>query len=94
MSIMLININVNKNRPNLLSLGYNLKQNRFFLSFKRTIHIVCIGLLPCIRFRIPLSAGFSDKYYVSPRHCFDVVSLGKALNPQMLNLTQVKISTW
>ena len=48
--------------------------------------------------RIPLGAGFSEKYHVSPlslcAHCFDVVSLGKALNPQMLHLTQVKMSTW
>ena len=38
------------------------------------------------------------KYHVSLLsmlgHCFDVVSLGKALNPQMLNLIQVKMSTW
>ena len=27
-------------------------------------------------------------------HCFDVVSLGKALNHQMLNLIEVKMSTW
>ena len=27
-------------------------------------------------------------------HCKDVVSLGKALHPQMLHLTQVKMSTW
>ena len=26
--------------------------------------------------------------------CFDVLSLGKTLNPQMLHLTQVKMSTW
>ena len=54
--------------------------------------------LPAVRFRIPLGAGFSEKYHVSPLsilgHCFDVVSLGKALNPQMLYLTQVKMSTW
>ena len=54
--------------------------------------------LPAVRFRIPLGAGFSEKYNVSPLsilgHCFDVVSLGKALNPQMLHLTQVKMSTW
>ena len=52
--------------------------------------------LSAVRFRIPLDAGFSEKYHVSPLsilgHCFDVVSLGKAL--QMLYLTQVKISTW
>ena len=28
------------------------------------------------------------------RHCFDVVSLGKALNPHMLYLTHVIMSTW
>ena len=42
---------------------------------------------PAVRFRIPLGAGFSEKCYVSPLsilgHCFDVVFLGKALNPQM-----------
>ena len=55
-------------------------------------------LLPAVRFRIPLGAGFSEKYHVSSlpilRHCFDFVSLGKALHPQMLHLTQVKTSTW
>ena len=54
--------------------------------------------LPAVQFRILLSAGFSDKYIVSPLsllgHCFDVVSLGKALNLQMLQLTPVKMSTW
>ena len=49
--------------------------------------------LPAVRFRIPLGGGFSEKYYVSPLsilgHYFDVVSLGKALNPQTLHLTQV-----
>ena len=54
--------------------------------------------MPAVRFRIPLSAGFSEKYHVSPLsilgHCFDVMSLSKALNPQMLHLTQVKMSTW
>ena len=53
--------------------------------------------LPAVRFRIPFGAGFSEKYHVSPLsilgHRVDVVSLGKALNPQMLHLTQVKIST-
>ena len=52
--------------------------------------------LSAVRFRIPLGAGFSEKYHVSLLsilgHCFDVVSLGKALNPQMLRLTQVKLS--
>ena len=54
--------------------------------------------LPAVRFRISLGAGFLDKYHVSPLsilgHCFDVLSLGKTLNPHMLHLTQVKISTW
>ena len=54
--------------------------------------------LPAVRFRIPLGAGFSEKYHVSPLsifgHCFNVVSLGQALNSQMLHLTQVKMSTW
>ena len=54
--------------------------------------------LPVVRLRIPLGAGFSEKYHVSPLsilgHCYDVVSLGKALNPKMLHFTQVKMSTW
>ena len=54
--------------------------------------------LPAVRFRIPLGAGFSEKCHVSPLsilgHCFDVVSLDKAPNPQMLHSTQVKMSTW
>ena len=37
-----------------------------------------------------------EKYHVSPLsilgHCFDVVSSGKTLNPQMLHFTQVKMS--
>ena len=49
--------------------------------------------LPAVRFRIPLGAGFSEKYYVSPLsilgHYSDVVSLGKTLYPHMLHLTQV-----
>ena len=49
--------------------------------------------LPAVRFRIPLGAGFSEKYHVSPLsilgHYFDDVSLGKALYPHMLHLTQV-----
>ena len=44
--------------------------------------------LPAVRFGIPLGAGFSEKSHVSPLsilgHCFDVVSLGMTLNPQML----------
>ena len=40
--------------------------------------------LPAVQFRIPLGAGFPAKYHVSLLsilgHCFDVVSLGKALN--------------
>ena len=54
--------------------------------------------LPVVRFRIPLGAGFSEKYHVSLLsilgHCEDGVSLGKTLHPQMLHLTQVKMSTW
>ena len=54
--------------------------------------------LPAVRFQIPLGGGFSKKYHVSPLsllgHCFNVVSLGKALNHQKLHLTQVKMSTW
>ena len=49
--------------------------------------------LPAVQFRIPLGAGFSEKYHVSPLsilgHYFDVVSLGKALYPHLLHLTQV-----
>ena len=49
--------------------------------------------LHAVPFRIPLGAGFSEKYHVSPlsilEHYFDVVSLGKALYPHMLHLTQV-----
>ena len=37
------------------------------------------------RFRTPLGARFLEKYHVTPLsilgHCFDVVSLGKALHP-------------
>ena len=54
--------------------------------------------LPVGRFRIPLGAGFSEKYHVSPfsilEQCLDVVSLEKTLDPQMLDLTQVKMDTW
>ena len=54
--------------------------------------------LPAVRLRTPFGAGFSEKYHVSPLsilgHCFYVVSLGKALGPQMLHLTQVRMSTW
>ena len=54
--------------------------------------------LPAVRFRTPLGAGFSEKYHVSPisisEHSFDVVSLGKTLHPQLLHLTQVKMSIW
>ena len=49
--------------------------------------------LPALRFRIPLGAGFSEKYNVSPLsilgHYFNVVSLCKALYPHMLHRTQV-----
>ena len=52
-------------------------------------------LLPAVRFRAPLSAEFSEKYHVSLLsilgQCFDVVSLGKPLHPQMIHL---KMSTW
>ena len=54
--------------------------------------------LPAVQFRTPLGAEFSEKYHVSLLlilgYCFDVVSLGKALHPRMLHLTQVKMSTW
>ena len=49
--------------------------------------------LPAVRFRIQLGAGFSEKHHVSPLsilgHYFDAVSLGKALYPHMVHLTQV-----
>ena len=45
--------------------------------------------LPAVRFRIPLCAGFSKKYNVSPLsilgNCFDAVSLGKALSHALLD---------
>ena len=48
--------------------------------------------LPAVRFRIPFGAGFSEKCHVSPLsilgHYIDVVSLCKALNSQMVHLTQ------
>ena len=51
--------------------------------------------LLAVRFRMPLGAGFSEKYHVSPLsilgHCEDVVSLGKALHPQMLHLTSLEL---
>ena len=54
--------------------------------------------MPAVRFRTLLGAGFSEKDHVFPlsilEHCFDVMSLGKVLHPQMLYLTQVKMSTW
>ena len=44
-----------------------------------------VNVLPSI----PLGAEFAKRYHVSPlsilEHCLDVVSLGKALNPQMLH---------
>ena len=49
--------------------------------------------LPAVRFQIPLGAGFSEKYHVSPLsilgHYFDGVSLDKAIYPHMLHLAQV-----
>ena len=50
--------------------------------------------LPAARVRGSLGAGFSVKYHVSPLstlgHCgINVVSLGKALHPQVLHFTQV-----
>ena len=48
--------------------------------------------LLAVQFRIPLGADFSEKYHVSLlsilEHCFDGVSLGKALNSKMLHLTK------
>ena len=47
-----------------------------------------------MRFGIQLVQDFQKKYHVSRhsilRHCFDVMSLGKALNPHLVHLTQVK----
>ena len=49
--------------------------------------------LPAVGFRTPLGAGLSEKYqgytFSILGHCFDVVSLGKALDPHMLHLTQL-----
>ena len=49
-----------------------------------------------MRFQTPLDAEISEKYHVSPisilGHCFNVVSLGKALYTHMLYLTQVEMS--
>ena len=49
--------------------------------------------LPVVRLRIPLGAGFIEKYNVYPLltlgRYFDVVYLGKALYPHMLHLTQI-----
>ena len=54
--------------------------------------------LPAVRFRISLGTGFSEKYHVSSLsilgHCFDAVSLGKALNPQMFHLTHLYLFTY
>ena len=54
--------------------------------------------LPAVLSRTPLGALFSDKYHVSLlsilEHCFDAVFLGKALYPQMLHLTLVKMCSW
>ena len=53
-------------------------------------------LLPVVQ--TLLGAGSLDKYHISPLsilgYSCDVLSLGKALHPQMLHLTQVKRSTW
>ena len=49
--------------------------------------------LPVVRFRTPLGVGFLERYQVFPLfilgHCFDVVSLGKALYSHTLHSTQV-----
>ena len=49
--------------------------------------------LPAVQFRIPLGAGFSEKHRVSffsiLVHCFDVLSLAKALYLQMHHLTRI-----
>ena len=54
--------------------------------------------LPAVRFRILLVAEFSEKYHVTPLsilgHCFNVVFSVKAPNPQLLHLTQGKMSSW
>ena len=40
-------------------------------------------------------SGFSEKYHISPLSILGHgVSLGKTLQPQMLSLTHVKMSTW
>ena len=77
--------------------GPTLKQHRYGHGVMVKLGALPMSL-PAVRFRIPLGAGISEKYHVSPfsilGHCFDVVSSGKALYPQMLHLTQVKMSTW
>ena len=57
--------------------------------------------LPAVWFRIPLGAGFYHErrnITVPSSQYWDIVSmfvsLGKALNRHMLNLTKVKMSTW
>ena len=49
--------------------------------------------LPAVRIQIRLLQDFSEKYHVSSLsilgHYSDVVSLGKALYPHLLHLTQV-----
>ena len=49
--------------------------------------------LSAVRFRTLFGAGFSEKYRVSLRtilgHCFDGVSMGKALHSQIFQM-----STW
>ena len=53
--------------------------------------------LPAVQCRIPLGAGFSERYHVSSLsilgHCKDVVSLGKALHPGRTEMTMCTISS-
>ena len=52
--------------------------------------------MPAVQFRTSLGQGIMVSCFspLNLGHCFDVVSLGKALYHLMLHLTQVKISTW
>ena len=57
-----------------------------------------VNVVACCAVSNPAWCRISQKYHVFflsiLGHCFDVVFLSKALNPQMLYLTQVKMSTW
>ena len=53
--------------------------------------------LPAVRFRTRLVQEFRRNiifFALNLLHCFVFGSLGKTLQPQMLHLIQVKMSTW